>query len=287
MIGCICIQKIIKIILKTIIQDSIDNIMNLINEDDLKVIEVDTNFIKYNNKKAKFNTKIAMNMKHNEEVVNVIGVIKGRDEEHDSYIVKFNDDTIQKNIMNSELQFDYVRDSVQEDMRKKLSRIMKEYDLNDKEIEELQIAVMNYDYEANEGTVFTRVESIEMLFTDENSKERINPSIKQLKAMAEYIKQTERYYMLFGYEKYTEKVIDLILSRDENEITRLEFLNEIKDMTNHNIMCYSNNYSLGEPKSGFEKEFTRENKKLILIEQMIKEEKQKNREKNYKERGAR
>lgn len=258
--------------------------MNLLNEDDLKIIETDDNFIKYKNKKAKFNTKIASDMKHNGEVVDVIGVIKGRDEEHDSYIVKFNDDTIEKNVMFFELQFDYVKDPVQEDMRRKLSRIMKVYDLNDKEIEELQIAVMNYDYEANEGVVFTRVESIERLFTDEDSQERINPSIKQLKAMAEYIRHTEKYYMLYGYEEYTKKVIDLILSRDESEITRLEFLNEIKDMINHNIMCYSSNYSLGQAKQGFEKEFARENKKLILIDQMLKEEKQKEKKKNKEAR---
>ena len=253
--------------------------MNLINEDDLRIIETDDNFIKYENRKAKFNTKITSNMKHNGEIVDVIGVIKGRDEEHDSYIVKFNDDTIEKNIMNIELQFDYVKDPVQEDMRRKLSRIMKAYDLNDKEIEELQIAVMNYDYEANEGVVFTRVESIEMLFTDEDSKERINPSIKQLKAMAEYIRHTEKYYMIYGYEEYTEKVIDLILSKKEDEITRLEFLNEIKDMINHNIMCYSSNYSLGQAKQGYEKDFARENKKLILVEQMIREERQKEKKK--------
>lgn len=258
--------------------------MNLLNEEDLKIIETDDNFIKYKNKKAKFNTKIASDMKHNGEVVDVIGVIKGRDEEHDSYIVKFNDDTIEKNVMYFELQFDYVKDPVQEEMRRKLSRIMKVYDLNDKEIEELQIAVMNYDYEANEGVVFTRVESIEKLFTDEDSQERINPSIKQLKAMAEYIRHTEKYYMLYGYEEYTEKVIDLILSRDESEITRLEFLNEIKDMINHNIMCYSSNYSLGQAKEGFEKEFDRENKKLILVDQMLKEEKQREKKKNKEAR---
>lgn len=258
--------------------------MNLLNEDDLKIIETDDNFIKYKNKKAKFNTKIASDMKHNGEVVDVIGVIKGRDEEHDSYIVKFNDDTIEKNVMFFELQFDYVKDPVQEDMRRKLSRIMKVYDLSDKEIEELQIAVMNYDYEANEGVVFTRVESIEKLFTDEDSQERINPSIKQLKAMAEYIRHTEKYYMLYGYEEYTEKVIDLILSRDESEITRLEFLNEIRDMINHNIMCYSSNYSLGQAKEGFEKEFARENKKLILVDQMLKEEKQREKKKNKEAR---
>ena len=50
------------------------------------------------NRKAKFNTKITSNMKHNGEIVDVIGVIKGRDEEHDSYIVKFNDN--KNNIVN-------------------------------------------------------------------------------------------------------------------------------------------------------------------------------------------
>ena len=97
--------------------------MSIINEDDLKIIENDNNFIKYKNQKAKFNTKIASNMKHNGEVVDVIGVISGRDEEHDSYIVKFNDDTIGKNIMSIELKFNYIKDPVQEDMRRKLSRI--------------------------------------------------------------------------------------------------------------------------------------------------------------------
>lgn len=52
-------------------------------------------------------------------------------------------------------------------------------------------------------------------------------------------------------------------------------MNEIKDMINHNIMCYSDNNLLEKAKKGYEKEFVRENKKLILIEQMIKEEKQK------------
>lgn len=258
--------------------------MSIINEDDLKIIENDNNFIKYKNQKAKFNTKIASDMKHNGEVVDVIGVISGRDEEHDSYIVKFNDDTIENNIMSIELEFNYVKDPVQEDMRRKLSRIMKAYDLSDKEIEELQIAVMNYDYEANEGVVFTNIESIERLFTEKDSEERINPSIKQLKAMAMYIKETAEYYLPFGYEEYTKKILDLILNRDETEITRLEFLNEIKNMIGHNIMCYSSNYSLEQAKQGYEKEFIRENKKLILVEQMIKEEKQKEKKKNKEAR---
>lgn len=260
--------------------------MDLLNNNELKFIETDDNFIKYINKTAKFNTKIASDMKHNGEIIDVIGVIKGRDKEHDSYIVKFNDNTIVKNVMNIELQFDYIKDPVQEDVRRKLSKIINEYNLSNKEIEELQIAIMNYDYEANEGVVFTKIESIEDLFTDEKSQERINPSLKQLKAMAEYIKHTEKYYMLYGYEEYTEKVIDLILNKDENEIkiTRIELLSEVKDMINHNIMCYSSNNSLGQAKKGYENEFARENKKLMLVEQMIKEEKQKEKRKNKEAR---
>lgn len=261
--------------------------MSKINEDDLKLIETASNFIKYENEKALFNTKIASDMRHNQEIVEVIGLLKGRDEDHDSYIVRFNDDTIEKNIMSVELEFDYVRDKVQEETRKTLSKIMKLYDLSDKEAEELLNATYNYDYEANEGTVFTTVESIERLFTEEDSEERINPTVKQLKAMAKYIQETEQYYILYGYHDYTEKVIDSILNRDDNDITRLEFLNEIKEMINHNIVAYSKNYRLNEAKPGFEKEFARENKKLILVEEMIsetKEEKQKQKQKGKEAR---
>lgn len=75
------------------------------------------------------------------------------------------------------------------------------------------------------------------------------------------------------------------LSKDENDITRLEFMNEIKEMINHNIMCYSSNNLFSEAKKGFEKEFIRENKKLILIEQMIKEEKKKEKIKSRNKEG--
>lgn len=254
--------------------------MSIINEDDLKIYEENSDYTKYENEKAKFNTKIVSSMRHNREVVDVLGILKGKDIYNDRYIVRFNDDTIEDNIMSVELDFDYVKDPVEEDIRRSFSKIIKKYELTDKEVEELDTATSNYDYEINEGTVFTRVESIEKLFTEQDSEERINPTIKQLKAIAEYIRETEKYYMPYGYEEYTEKVIEIILSKDENDITKLNFLKEIKDMVNHNIMCYSENYSLGKAKEGYEKEFIRENKKLILVEQMIKEEKQKEKKKN-------
>lgn len=259
--------------------------MKIIDENKLKDYEeLNDNYTKYDNKQARFNTKIASEIRHNGEIVDVLGILKGKDIYNDRYIVRFNDGTINDNVMNNELEFDFFRDPVQEDMRRELSKIIKSYKLSDKEVEELQMAIINYDYEANEGTVFTRVESIKDLFKDEDTKERINPSIKQLKAMAEYIRYTKNYYMLYGYEKYTEKVINLILNKDEKEITKIDLLNEMKDMINHNIRCYSSNYSLGEAKQGYEKDFERENKKLILIEQMLKDEKQKIKKKNKEAR---
>ena len=172
-------------------------------------------------------------MKHKGEVVDILDFKKGKDTFDDRYVVRFNDDTISNNIMAVELEFEFIRDSVQEDTRRKLSMLMKKYELSDREIEELQTAVANYDYEANEGVVFTSIKSIEMLFTEENEQTPINPSEAQLKAMAEYIDYTKDYYMLYGYEEYTKKVINSIL--DKNDISRLEFLNEIKDM--YNSLC--------------------------------------------------
>ncbi|MFG6319179.1 MAG: hypothetical protein K1W33_04895, partial [Clostridia bacterium] len=208
--------------------------MSVINESDLVIYD---NFTKYENTKAKFNTKIASDMKHNGEIVDVLGFLKGKDSFNDRYVVRFNDDTIDNNIMTIELDFDYVKDPVQEDCRRILSKIIKLFDLNDKEIEELQIAVINFDYEANEGVVFLNTETIERLFTDEDSTVRKEPSLKQLKAIAEYMRQTEKYYSLYGYKEYTEKAINSILSKDENDISRLELLNEFKEIIANNVLC--------------------------------------------------
>lgn len=202
--------------------------MNIISEDDLKIIEESYDYTKFTNKTALFETKIASDIRHNGEVVDVLGVINGRDSDHDSYIVRFNDGTIEKNVMNYELTFDYIRDKAHIETRKKLSQIMKTYDLSNKEAEELLIASYNYDYEINEGVVFTNIDSIEGLFTEYESTKRINPNTKQLKAMATYIKETTEYYLPYAYKEYTEKVIDLILNKDNNEITKEEKQKEKK-----------------------------------------------------------
>ena len=124
--------------------------------------------------------------------------------------------------MGYELTFDYIRDKVNIDTRKKLSRIMKAYDLSNKEAEELLIASYNYDYEINEGVIITNIDSIKGLFTQYESMERIKPNIKQLKAMAMYIKETKKYYLPYHYEEYTKKVIDSILKSNDKEITKEE-----------------------------------------------------------------
>lgn len=60
------------------------------------------------------------------------------------------------------------------------------------------------------------------------------------------------------------------------QVTRLSLLLEIKQQINHNILAYSTNYLMNEPKEDFKNDWYLEKEKLKLIEQMIKEEKEKN-----------
>ena len=60
---------------------------------------------------ALFKTKIVSDMKHNGEIVEVIGLLKGKDIYNDRYIVRFNDGSIDNNIMSVELDFDYKKEN--------------------------------------------------------------------------------------------------------------------------------------------------------------------------------
>ena len=85
--------------------------MSRIKEKDLYIyIEDNDDFENYNNEKALFKTKIASDFHHNGEIVEVIGLLKGKDIFNDRYIVRFNDGTIDDNIMGIELNFDYERE---------------------------------------------------------------------------------------------------------------------------------------------------------------------------------
>ena len=59
-------------------------------------------------KKAKFYTKIGEDLtKYNNQIVEIVKYIKGKDIYNDRYIIKFKDGKIAKNIMDCELEFMY------------------------------------------------------------------------------------------------------------------------------------------------------------------------------------
>lgn len=85
--------------------------MSRIKESELYIYTEDNqDFESYDNKKALFKTKIASDMKHNGEIVEVVGLLKGKDIYNDRYIVRFKDGTIDNNIMSVELDFDYKKE---------------------------------------------------------------------------------------------------------------------------------------------------------------------------------
>lgn len=58
-------------------------------------------------RKALFKTKFDSEYSHNGEIVDVIGFRKGKDVYCDRYTVKFNDGTINEQILSTELNFDF------------------------------------------------------------------------------------------------------------------------------------------------------------------------------------
>lgn len=85
--------------------------MSRIKESELYIYTEDNeNFESYDNQKALFKTKIVSDMKHNGEIVEVIGLLKEKDIYNDRYIVRFNDGSIDNNIMSVELDFDYKKE---------------------------------------------------------------------------------------------------------------------------------------------------------------------------------
>lgn len=85
--------------------------MSRIKESELYIYTEDNqDFESYDNQKALFKTKIASDMKHNGEIVEVIGLLKGKDIYNDRYIVRFKDGSIDNNIMSVELNFDYKKE---------------------------------------------------------------------------------------------------------------------------------------------------------------------------------
>lgn len=59
------------------------------------------------------------------------------------------------------------------------------------------------------------------------------------------------------------------------EITRLSVLKNMRDMAWNNVFCYSANYGMTKPKEGYEAQWKEAKEKARLIDQMVKEQKEK------------
>lgn len=58
-------------------------------------------------------------------------------------------------------------------------------------------------------------------------------------------------------------------------MTRLQLFEEIYNLHTYNLLYYSKNYLMTEPKEQFIQEWKREKEKVALLNEIIKEEKQK------------
>lgn len=63
--------------------------------------------------------------------------------------------------------------------------------------------------------------------------------------------------------------------RRMKKLTRLQLFQEMYNMATHNLLCYSKNYLMTEPKEQYIKQWEVENEKVNLLKEIIKEEEQK------------
>lgn len=96
--------------------------------------------------------------------------------------------------------------------------------------------------------------------------------------MRDYFELTKGEF-LKSYSYLTEDDYDATTKALEknNGISRLSILKELLEQTEHNVLCYSDNYLCSKPKKQYVKEWVRENKKVKIIKDMIKDEKEKSK----------
>ena len=61
-------------------------------------------------------------------------------------------------------------------------------------------------------------------------------------------------------------------------MNKVDLLKEFKDMLNHNLWCYSSNTLMTKPKQQYIKEWEETNEKIKLIEEIIRDEQERNGE---------
>ena len=71
----------------------------------------------------------------------------------------------------------------------------------------------------------------------------------------------------------------MIINYDIKKITRISLLEEVKDMIFHNIVCYSADYLMNNAKPEYSKEWNNEWEKYRVVQEMIKEERNKEKQK--------
>lgn len=96
--------------------------------------------------------------------------------------------------------------------------------------------------------------------------------------MRDYFELTKDEF-LKSYSYLTEDDYDATTKALEksNGVSRLSILKELLEQTEHNVLCYSDNYLCSKPKKQYVKEWVRENKKVKIIKDMIKDEKEKSK----------
>ena len=85
---------------------------------------------------------------------------------------------------------------VSQELQKKL---IEKYELNKTQVEVLNRAIANYDYEQNEGDIFTDQFAIMSLFCADEVDEATAPTGNCVFALCEYIIGTIDFYNLDGY----------------------------------------------------------------------------------------
>lgn len=128
----------------------------------------------------------------------------------------------QENKTKREVDIEMSIDLAQEKLNRIKNRVIKAYNLDEKEVKDFEMAIINYDYEANEGTIITKREDIVNLYRDIDTEEKFKVTQKQITALAEYIKETEDLYTFYGFYEETDKVLNSIF-------------NEMKELKKKNI----------------------------------------------------
>ena len=154
-----------------------------------------------------------------------------------------------------------MQDNVNEIIEKIANRIIKFYKLNPKEEEDFRKAIINYDYEINEGVVYTTRESVERLYMEDDEVTPIKFTEKQLKAIAEFIYATENYYSVGTgdlFDKYTKQTVLNILNNKENVKS-----NKTREL-NNGIYVIDLGYRRNEPIALVERTIDSNNKEYII-----------------------